>query len=253
VILPTRKFLLRIVIFSLLATAVLGIVAVLWTGLGETGMKILASAVAADVASFLALCCTGRVNSAWPRVIQVTGILSACLGLATSLCLIWWEPADAGPAEAIGRATGVLFILAAASAHACLVLPLQSHGRLARVVVTGTVICNAAAAELIANYVLVPNFDPGNGYAKALTVILILDVLGTILALLVHRLGPPPAGAEPPGTPARSPSPDPPGRQAAVRSVGSLSRPAAISTSDSAVAEEGGTDRILNTRSSPGY
>jgi hypothetical protein len=197
VTLPTRKFLLRIVIFSLSATAVLGIVAVLWTGLGETGMKILASAVAADVASFLALCCTGRVNSAWPRVIQVTGILSACLGLATGLCLIWWQPAGAGLAEAIARATGMLFILAAASAHACLVLPLRSHGRLARVVVTGTIICTAAAAELIANYVLVPNFDPGNGYTKALTVILILDVLGTILALLLHRLGPPPA-AHPP-------------------------------------------------------
>jgi hypothetical protein len=210
VTLPTRRLLLRLVIFSLSATAVLGITAVLWTGLGETGIKILASAIAADVASSLALCCTGRVSSAWQRVIQVTGSLSACLGLATSLFLIWWEPAGFGPAEAIGRATGVLFILAAASAHACLVLPLRSHGRLARAVVAGTVICTAAAAELIANYVLVPNFDPGNGYTKALTVILILDVLGTILVLLMHRLGPPRAAAEPPGTPARSPSPDPP-------------------------------------------
>jgi hypothetical protein len=77
-------------------------------------------------------------------------------------------------------------------------------------VVTGTVICTAAAAELIANYALFPNFDPGNGYTKALTVILILDVLGTILVLLLHRFGPPRAGAEPPGTPARHPSPDPP-------------------------------------------
>jgi hypothetical protein len=211
VTLPTRKFLLRLFIFSLSATAVLGIVGVWWTGLGETGIKILASAIAADVWSFLALCCTGRVNSAWRRAIQVTGIVSACLGLATSVFLIWWEDsADIGPVEAIGRATAVLFILAAASAHACLVLPLRSHGRLARAVVTGTVICTAAAAELIANYALFPNFDPGSGYTKALTVILILDALGTILVLLLHRFGPPRAGAEPPGTPARSPSPNPP-------------------------------------------
>jgi hypothetical protein len=209
--LPTRKFLLRLVIFSLSATAVLGIIAVLWTGLGETGIRILGSAIAADVASFLALCCTGRVNSAWQRGIQVTGIVSACLGLAISLYLIWWEDAiGVGQAEAIGRATAVLFILAAASAHACLVLPLRSHGRPARAVVTGTVICTAAAAELIANYVLFPNFDFGSGYTKALAVILILDVLGTILVLLLHRFGPPRAGAEPPGTPARSPSPDTP-------------------------------------------
>ena len=85
-----------------------------------------------------------------------------------------------GLGQAVGRAAAALFILAAASAHASLLLRLRPHGRLARTVVTGTVICTAVAAELIANYALVPSFDPGNGYDKALAVILILDVLGTI-------------------------------------------------------------------------
>ena len=58
--LPTRKFLLRLVIFSLSVTAVLGITGVLASGLGEIGAKILASAILADAASFLALCCSGR-------------------------------------------------------------------------------------------------------------------------------------------------------------------------------------------------
>jgi hypothetical protein len=189
--LPTRKFLLRFVIFSLSATAVLGIISVLWSGLGETGMKILGSAILADAASFLALCCSGRVTSAWQRAIQVTGIVGACLGLVTGLCSIWWGITAGGPGEGIGRAAAVLFILAAASAHASLLLPLRSHSRLARTVVTGTIICTAAAAELIANYALIPDFDPGNGYDKALAVILILDVLGTILILFLHRFGPP--------------------------------------------------------------
>jgi hypothetical protein len=209
--LPSRKFLLRLVIFSLSATAVLGIISVLWTGLGETGMKILGSAIAADAASFLALCCTGRVTSAWQRAIQLTGIMSACLGLAAGLYLIWWGVNAGGLGEGIGRAAAVLFILAAASAHASLLLRLRSRGRLPRTVVTGTVICTAAAAELIANYALFPNFDPGNGYTKALAVILILDVLGTILILLLHRFGPPRDDAVPPGTVARNPSPSPPG------------------------------------------
>jgi hypothetical protein len=209
--LPTRRFLLRLVIFSLSATAVLGIISVLWTGLGETGMKILGSAIAADAASFLALCCTGRVTSAWQRAVQVTGIVSACLGLAAGVYLIWWGVNAGDLGEGIGRAAAVLFIAAAASAHASLVLPLRSPGRLARALVTGTVICTAAAAELIANYALIPNFDPGDGYDKALAVILILDALGTILVLLLHRFGPPRVGAAPPGAPARNPSPGPPG------------------------------------------
>jgi hypothetical protein len=68
--LPTRKFLLRFVIFSLSVTAVLGITGVLASGLGETGAKILGSAILADAASFLALCCSGRVTSSWQRAVQ---------------------------------------------------------------------------------------------------------------------------------------------------------------------------------------
>ena len=186
--LPTRKVPLRLVIFSLSATAVLGIISVLWSGLGETGTKILGSAIAADAASFLALCCTGRVTSAWQRVIQLTGLVSACLGLAAGVYLIWWGVNADGLGEAIGRAAVVLFIVAAASAHASVMLRLRPDGRLARTVVTGTVICTAAAAA----------------------VILILDVLGTILILLLHRFGQPRADAVPPGTPARNPSASPP-------------------------------------------
>ena len=188
----------------------LGIAGVLWSGLGETGTKILGTAIAADAASFLALCCTGRVTSAWQRAVQVTGIVSACLGLLTGVYLIWWGASASGPRAAIWRAAAALFVLAVASAHASLLLRLRPHGRLARAVVTGTVICTAAAAELIANYALVPNFDPGNGYGKALAVILILDVLGTILILLLRRFGPPRADAVPAGTPARNPSAGPP-------------------------------------------
>jgi hypothetical protein len=58
------------------------------------------------------------------------------------------------------------------------------------IVVPGTVLCTAIAAELIANYAIFPNFSPGNGYDKALQVVLILDVLGTILILVLHRFGP---------------------------------------------------------------
>ncbi len=208
--LPTRKFLLRLVIFSLSVTAVLGITAVLASGLGETGAKILGSAILADAASFLALCCSGRVTSAWQRAVQVTGVVSAGLGLVTGIYFIWWGANAGGAGEGIGRAAAAVFILAAASAHASLLLPLRTHSRLARTVVTGTVICTAAAAELIANYALIPNFDPGTVYGKALAVILILDVLGTILVLFLHRFGPPRADAAPPGTPAHNPSAGPP-------------------------------------------
>jgi hypothetical protein len=206
--LPARKFLLRLIVVLLSLTAALGIISVLWTGLGETSTKILISAITADVASILALCCTGRTTSALHRAIQVTGILSACAGFATAVYGIWFDVTANGVGDGILRATAVCFIVAASSAHASLVLPLRSYNRPMRIVVTGTVLCIAAVAELIANYVLFPNFNPGSAYDRALMVILILDALGTILILLMHRFGPPRAGAVPAKTPARAPSSD---------------------------------------------
>jgi hypothetical protein len=218
--LPTRKSLLRLVILSLTATAMLGIAGVLWSGLGETGTKILGTAIAADAASFLALCCTGRVTSAWQRAVQVTGIVSACLGLLTGVYLIWWGASASGPRAAIWRAAAALFVLAVASAHASLLLRLRPHGRLARAVVTGTVICTAAAAELIANYALVPQFRPGKWLRQSARG-------NTDPGCAWHHFDPAPAsfwatpgrcraggnpGAQPVGRPARS--------QAALRSVG---------------------------------
>jgi hypothetical protein len=204
--LPARKLLLRLIVVLLSITAVLGIVSVLWTGLGETGVKILISAIAADAASILALCCTGRTTSAWHRAIQVTGVLAACAFFATAVYGVWWDLTDNGAGEGILRATAAFFVIAFASAHASLVLPVRSYNRLTRIVVAGTVLCIAAVAELIVNYALFPNFDPGSAYDRALAVILILDALGTILILLRHRLGPPRADAMPAKTPARAPS-----------------------------------------------
>jgi hypothetical protein len=71
-----------------------------------------------------------------------------------------------------------------------LVLPQHNFSSPMRIMVPCTVLCTAIAAELIANYASFPHFSPGNRYDKALQVVLILDVLGTILILLLHRFGP---------------------------------------------------------------
>jgi len=208
---PARKLLLRITIALLSATATLGVISVLWGGsLGEAGPRLLASTAGADAASILALCCTGAAVSAPHRAVQVTGIASACAALAAGLYLTWSSTTADGPGDVIPRAAAVLWILAAASAHAALMLGWRRHSQPARILVAGTVLCTAVAAELIANYALFPGFEPGSGYRRALAVILILDVLGTILIMLIRRFGQSRPGATPPHAPARNPSPSPP-------------------------------------------
>jgi len=179
------------------------------TGLGETGAKILGSAIGVDVASVLTLCCARPATSALHRAVQVTGILSACLGVVTGLYVIWL--AASGLGDVMTRTAVVLFLLAAASTHASLMLAWRTYNRPMRIVVPATILC-IAAAELIANYVVFPGFDPGReSYLRALTVVLILDALGTILLLLLHRFGPPRSDTAVAGATVHHPSPNPSG------------------------------------------
>jgi hypothetical protein len=93
----------------------------------------------------------------------------------------------------------VLFLLASASAHASLILAWRTRARPMRIVAPATILCTAVATELIANYVMFPGFSPDHGYLRAIMAVLILDALGTILILILHRFGPPrsePAAAE---------------------------------------------------------
>ncbi len=205
---PTRKFLLFGIIISLSITAVLGIIGVLWTGFGEAGRQLLVSAVVVDVASILTLCCARQARPAGLRAVQVTGILSAWLSAVAGLCAIWLAVPGSGLAEVVARAAAVLLVLAAGCAHACLLLAWRPYSRPARIIAAATMACIAAAAELIGNYAVLPGFDPGSGYLRALTAVLILDALGTIVVLVLHRLRPPLSGTA--GVAARYPSPGSP-------------------------------------------
>jgi hypothetical protein len=139
----------------------------------------------------------------------VTGILSACLGVVTGLYVVWRAAAASGLEAGMTRTAVVLFLLAAASAHASLVLAWRTHTRPMRIVAPATILCTAAAAELIANYVMVPGFAPDRGYLRAITAVLILDALGTILILILHRFGPPRSDAAAAEATVSHPSPDP--------------------------------------------
>jgi len=115
--LPTRRLLLRLIIASLSITATLGIIVTLWNGLGDTGAKIISNAMDVDVASVLALCCAGPAKSALHPAVQLSGLLSAFIGLATRIYITWWGVTSTGLEDGVRRAATVLLILAIASAH----------------------------------------------------------------------------------------------------------------------------------------
>jgi hypothetical protein len=188
--LPARKTFLYLVIASVSVSAILGIVAVLQGGLGGSDSirsRILLTTVEVDAASALALCCMTTVKSALHRAVRLTGLVTVFAGFALGICFTWRSLPASGIGDVMRRAGAVSAILAVASAQASLLLLSLSYNRLVRIVVLGTIVCTAAAAELIANYALIPGFGPGAGYARAIGATAILDGLGTILTVLLRR------------------------------------------------------------------
>ena len=206
---PTRKFLLSVIIASLSITAVLGIIGVLWNRpwrnrrentrqrdrgrcrecldavLREAGDISIAPRGAGDRhpecmprRGYRPLChlagCQwpGRCHDADSRgAVPPCGRLDARLSDA---CMAYIQPADE-------------------NRRACddsLYRRRRAHRQL----------------------VVFPGFDPGReSYLRALTVVLILDALGTILLLLLHRFGPPRSDTAVAGATVHHPSPNPSG------------------------------------------
>lgn len=185
-----RKLILRIIVGSLVVTALLGVIVILTGSFGELTGKVLLTTVLVDVASIVGLCCAGQPSSVGHRYIQKLGLGASVLFLAVALIITWVElPENLG--EFIWRILAVAAILAVSSAHASLILPSALHSPRLRKLVFATVICIAIVAELLLNTVVIPGFYGGDTYFKIVAVVLILDVLGTILIPLTRRFSPP--------------------------------------------------------------
>jgi hypothetical protein len=188
--LPSRRFFLTIIVSSLALTALLGIVAILTSALGDVGSKVLGTTIAVDVAAVLALCCAGKTQDQLHKTVQFLGVLSALIALLFAIYLVWADSLFSGGSEGMLRAFGVFSVLAVAAAHSCLILPSMNYNQNVRTIVRSTLLFIAVVAELLINYFAIPNFSPGDSYGKAIGVFLILDVLGTILIPLVRRFTP---------------------------------------------------------------
>jgi hypothetical protein len=184
--LPSRKFFLIVIISFLVVTALLGIIAVLSSGLGELGTKVLYTTIEVDIAAILGLCCAAISRTKLQQVVQLVGFVSIIVALGVGLNLLWVNYDQ--PAYIIERVGGVALIVSVASAHASLIQPLLGHNRSLSLVTLLNTLCIAIIAELLANYLIFTDFSPDTWYNKLIAVVLILDVLGTLLAIILWRL-----------------------------------------------------------------
>jgi hypothetical protein len=186
---PVRRWIVRITIGSFSVAALMGIAALLGGGdFGETEGRVLLTTLLVGVVSIAVLCylaTAGRPS----QPVGVAGGVIVLVPFVTGLVMIWGDLQN-GPGEGLLRTFGVGAIVAATLAQVCLLLALGEKAvPLARRLLLGTIALAALVAVLTS--VLVLGYDPhGDGFYRALGVVAILDVLGTVVGAALMKFGP---------------------------------------------------------------
>jgi hypothetical protein len=186
-----RRVAIIFIIVSLGIAALFGIVTLLTGDFGEIQGKILLTTLLLAGFSITALCHLAVVGRAL-RIVGFAGIVMSVLAFITGAVLIWrsWDNWSDGW-ETTLKAFSVFAILAASLAHANLLLLLAERRNPAvRIGLFITVGLIALLALLIILPIVTEGEIPGDDgepYWRALGVVAILDVLGTIVLPVLGR------------------------------------------------------------------
>ena len=198
---PIRRWIVRLTIGAFSLAALLGIIALLGAGdFGETEGKILLTTLLVGVVSIAVLCyLTSAGRPAQP--IGVVGGVVVLVPLVFGLLLVWGNPDD-GVDTFWLKTFGIGGIVAATIAQVCLLLlRVDTAYPLARRLLLATI--GVAALLALMTSLMVLDVQPGDDtYVRALGIVAILDVLGTVVGAALARFGP---GATTDATP-RSPT-----------------------------------------------
>lgn len=186
-----RRAAIIVIIVSLAAAALVGIVTVLAGDFGEVQGKILLTTLLLAGFSITSLCHLAVVGRSL-RIVGFVGIGTSLVAFAAGAMLIWrdWE-IWSDPSELVLKSFLVGSILAASLAQANLLLLLgERRSPVIRVGLYVTLAFIAALAVLAILPIVTDGQIPGeNGepYARAIAVVAILDVLGTIVVPVLSR------------------------------------------------------------------
>jgi hypothetical protein len=180
-----RRIVLAVTIASFSIAALTGIGALLGPGeFGETGVRVLLTTVVVGCASVVTLCCLAVVGGRF-QLVGVLGFLLAVATAALGLFLVWdWS--DDIP-ESIYETFGVAITVSLTLAQICLLLGLAGVRRSLASLMWPTVALALVVAGMVS--VMVTGYDPSDAFLRALGVVAILDVLGTLVTIALGVFG----------------------------------------------------------------
>lgn len=174
----------QILIFAVLASAVMGIFALLAGDFGKTELRILLTAMSVAGASILAMACGAareRNRGGW---FVPVGIGASLLGFAMVVTGIWAFQ-DGGPGD-YWKIAGTLVTVGIFASHAALLRVPRLSRRFAWVHVA-TVVCGAILAQMVVSLIWGADWDEDTS-ARMIGVLAILVSAGTILVPVFARL-----------------------------------------------------------------
>lgn len=173
-----RRVVVNGIIGSFSLAALMGIVALLGGGdFGGTEARILLTTLIVGVESLAALCYLSLAGHRY-RWVGIAGGATSLVCSVLALLLTW----GAEDSEPVLRAFFVTLTIAATLAQASLLLALAGREGIGPLL-GSTLFVAACVALLILGPILEIGSDPGGGYARALGVLGILDVLGTVVVI----------------------------------------------------------------------
>lgn len=182
----TRRVIFLALAAGVVATTLLAIVAVATGDFSEGLGKAIGSTTAMFVYCVMAIVGTHRMEKRLSASLANPSVLAAIAGLVTAAIAIW-----SGESINAIKLAWVGFIVAFATAHASYLQARRRVGdpRVVRLVVTATQWFIAIAAAMLCILVIAIE-DIGEGFAQALTIVLLIDVMLNVLVPIIRRVVP---------------------------------------------------------------
>lgn len=180
-----RRVVMTLTIASFTIAALMGIAALLGASiLSETSLKVLATTVVVGCASVVTLCCLVVVGGRF----QAVGVLGfvVTLGAALLALVMVWSASET-MWETWGDTFRVALTASLTLAQICLLLGLAGARRGLSGLMWPTVGLALVVGAMVS--ALIYGTEPGEGYVRAMGIVAILDVLGTLVTIALGVFG----------------------------------------------------------------
>ncbi|MBM3247454.1 hypothetical protein FJZ17_02865 [Candidatus Pacearchaeota archaeon] len=134
--------------------------------------------------SLTGLCCSVLYEKRKFTSLALSGMVISIIGFLYTVLVIW----EAIDLDDSWKALIIFIVLAASTAHACLLLLIKTEKSLVNGALSATIIFISIVALMLIILVLNEFDDVGEFYFRLLGVFAILDVLGTIVTPILNKV-----------------------------------------------------------------